>query len=85
LVAIFSDYSHNKLSRDEAVTALRQEARAALAGNFPGREGDVEAAFQQLFKAVFRKLILDNGIRCDGRSCSELRPIRCRSDILPAL
>lgn len=85
ITAIFSDYSHHKLSRDEAVTALRREARSDLAHDFPGQETNVEAAFQELSKAVFRRLILDNGIRCDGRSCHDLRPIRCRSDVLPAL
>jgi 3' exoribonuclease family, domain 1 len=38
---------------------------------------------QAVESAVFRKLVLQEGLRSDGRSLDEVRPIRSRAGLLP--
>ena len=64
LTAVLTDYSHHKQSRDRAVASVRRDAVAQLAPQFPAHPiALLDDSFNQLFKALFRRLILDSDIR----------------------
>ena len=67
--------------RHEQEEALRQQVLAQLG------EGVDAAAFQEAFEEVFRDVmrrhILDTGIRVDGRALSEIRPVSVEAGLLP--
>jgi polyribonucleotide nucleotidyltransferase len=77
-----------KHERHEAIDALKEEIIEAL---IP--EDDEEAAartmmanryFHDVEKKALRNLVLDKGLRVDGRKTDEIRPIWCEIDYLPA-
>jgi len=69
--------SYNRLDeiKNEIVTAVPEEEteRRAQAG----------AIFQHIMEKIFRKEILEDGIRPDGRGFSEVRPISIEVSLLP--
>ncbi|XP_047490209.1 polyribonucleotide nucleotidyltransferase 1, mitochondrial-like isoform X3 [Penaeus chinensis] len=86
LRSIFTDFSHNKLSRDEAVNKLRGDVTQKLIQGFPGTDSLIaNEVFSRTAKNVFRNLILDEDIRCDGRSLHDLRMISCEVDLYRTL
>lgn len=48
------------------------------------KEALVSSYFAKIQKAAVRNLILDEGIRLDGRKTTEIRPIWCEVDYLPS-
>src|SRR5690606_20103217 len=46
-------------------------------------EGLLNNIFHDLMKAEARRMILEDGIRPDGRQTTEIRPIWCEVDLLP--
>uniref|UniRef100_A0A2P2I4N6 polyribonucleotide nucleotidyltransferase n=1 Tax=Hirondellea gigas TaxID=1518452 RepID=A0A2P2I4N6_9CRUS len=81
ITEVLSDYSHDKQSRDLAISDIRNNMMTKLSQDFPGQVFDLNAAFNQLFKSTFRRLILDTQIRCDGRNYTHVREISCQADI----
>ncbi len=67
-------------ARDEA---LNKEAIEHFADIFPDDLSSVGDALYALKKVKVRAKILDKGIRPDGRSLTEIRPIWCEHGILP--
>lgn len=64
LRSIFTDFSHNKLSRDEAVNKLRGDVTQKLMQGFPGTDSLIaNEVFSRTAKTVFRNLVLDEDIR----------------------
>ncbi len=72
-----------KHARGELLREAREAALAALAHDYPGREGEVAGAVHDLTSRTFRSAILDQGRRADGRSTTEIRPIHCEVGWLP--
>jgi polyribonucleotide nucleotidyltransferase len=72
-----------KQSRAEALDAVKDEAREALAEDFPEQEAAIGEVIHDLEKAAIRKMILDEGVRADGRGSDEVRPITCETGVLP--
>jgi polyribonucleotide nucleotidyltransferase len=71
-----------KLARQDAVKAVRVEATALL------DETTVDAAsakdiFEAMEADVVRSAILDTGVRIDGRSGTQIRPIEAEVGVLP--
>jgi len=52
-------------------------------GQFAGRGGEVKKAFRSLQKKVVRTRIVEEGVRIDGRSTSQLRPLSADVDLIP--
>lgn len=74
----------DKVVRLEATDALEAEAIAALTGeNGPYTSNEVSDAYQSLLKAEVRNGILDDGIRPDGRTTEQIRPIWTQVGYLP--
>lgn len=72
--------STEREARDDA---LNKEAIEHFADIFPDDLSSVGDALYALKKVKVRAKILDKGIRPDGRSLTEIRPIWCEHGILP--
>ena len=73
----------DKASRENSTNEVKQEIVARLAEQFPEREVEIGEAAEQVIKEEFRKLILDRGIRVDGRTPEQVRDIWCEVGLLP--
>jgi len=69
--------------RQEREKAAKEDILAHFADVFPGREKEVDDAVYYLNKEIMRKKIIEQGIRPDGRTVTEVRPIWCEVGILP--
>ncbi|MDR1347284.1 MAG: polyribonucleotide nucleotidyltransferase [Prevotellaceae bacterium] len=74
-----------KHERTEAFAALKDEFIATI----PEEELDekksmIERYYHDVEKQAMRNMILDEGIRLDGRKTTEIRPIWCEVDYLPS-
>uniref|UniRef100_A0A1B0GPF7 polyribonucleotide nucleotidyltransferase n=1 Tax=Phlebotomus papatasi TaxID=29031 RepID=A0A1B0GPF7_PHLPP len=79
---IFRDTAHDKISRDVAVQAVRVEVLESVKGDFPDAEVSLlEGAFNRYCREVFRELIFERDLRCDGRGLDDLRNISCKIDL----
>ncbi|XP_063232104.1 polyribonucleotide nucleotidyltransferase 1, mitochondrial [Bacillus rossius redtenbacheri] len=80
---VFRDRSHDKLSRDAAVQAIRTDVLDKLSKGFeePVDANVVSTVFGQICKETFRSMIFEENIRCDGRTASELRSVSCQVDL----
>ncbi len=73
----------SKAERNAALDAAGEEIRAALGDEFADRPGEVKAAIRGLTKKLVRKRIVEDGVRVDGRSTSDIRPLSAEIDLLP--
>ena len=71
---------HERQAREDQVKA---EAHEAFAEQFEGRMSEVDDALYYLDKEIMRKKILDDGVRPDGRTLRQVRPLWCETGILP--
>ncbi|MDR2292975.1 MAG: polyribonucleotide nucleotidyltransferase [Prevotellaceae bacterium] len=74
-----------KHERTEAFAALKEEFTATI----PEEELDekksmIERYYHDVEKDAMRNMILDEGIRLDGRKTTEIRPVWCEIDYLPS-
>ncbi|KMQ92126.1 polyribonucleotide nucleotidyltransferase mitochondrial [Lasius niger] len=83
---IFSKHTHDKISRDHAINDLRNNVMEALKD--ANSDFDVKSAeriFGKITKDVFRTLILEMDVRCDGRPMDGIRDISCQVDLFNPL
>jgi polyribonucleotide nucleotidyltransferase len=73
---------HEKQARAKALDAIFEEIVAAVGGDETQRP-KVREAFEKVEKSEVRRLIVDKGIRVDGRSVKEVRPIWSEVEYLP--
>jgi polyribonucleotide nucleotidyltransferase len=77
-------YAPTKTERAKKVGALRDEVEAAIKERAPeATDFDVEQAFEYLQKKAFRISIMEKGVRADGRSINDLRPLYGEVGTLP--
>src|SRR4051812_2304114 len=72
-----------KQERYAALDACGGEVKAALAGEFPDRGGEVGEVFESMKKKHLRELVLTTGRRIDGRGTSDIRQITSEAGVLP--
>jgi polyribonucleotide nucleotidyltransferase len=70
-----------KEERSAALDVLSGEIREELDESFDA--ADLSSAFDAMFKHSVREQILSQGVRPDGRTTSEIRPITCMVGVLP--
>ncbi len=75
--------SFDRETRKQREQELKDDVKARFSQEFEGREAELSEALYELNKEVMRHKILDQGIRPDGRTTSEVRPIWCETGILP--
>jgi len=73
----------DKAARETAVDALKLDVVERLAEQFPERELEIAEAAEKVVKEEVRKLILDQGVRVDGRAPDQIRDIWCDVGLLP--
>ena len=90
---VLSQYELDKNARDEALDAIKEtEIKSAIA-ELP-EEDPLKVAiaedshaldnlFKKLTKKLMRRQIIEEGIRVDGRKLEEVRPISCKTELLP--
>ncbi|KAM3959300.1 polyribonucleotide nucleotidyltransferase 1 [Aphomia sociella] len=81
---ILSDHSHDKLSRDMAVTELRQTVLNQLRDT-QADVGQLQECFNTHLKQIFREMVFETDVRCDGRHLDELRKISCQVSVYEPL
>ena len=69
--------------RQEREAQVKAETIEALGAQFEGRESEIADALYYLNKEIMRKKILEEGVRPDGRTVTEIRPIWCEVGVLP--
>ncbi|GBP24439.1 Polyribonucleotide nucleotidyltransferase 1, mitochondrial [Eumeta japonica] len=81
---ILSDHRHDKMSRDLALAEVRQTVLNQL------RDTDADVnqlsdCFNSNLRQIFRDMIFENDVRCDGRGLDDLRNISCQVDLYEPL
>ncbi len=71
-----------KEQREDAVVVLSKEIEDKLVGEGQVVE-DIRRALEEVEKQSVRKFILERGVRIDGRTQYEIRPITCEIGVLP--
>ncbi|NXJ63801.1 PNPT1 nucleotidyltransferase, partial [Rostratula benghalensis] len=86
IYAVFTDSSHDKISRDEAINKIRLETEEQLKEKFPEAEPyEIMESFNVVSKDIFRNLVLTEYRRCDGRDLTSLRDIKCEVNMFKML
>ncbi len=74
--------THEKQARADAVGRVFDEVWAAL-GADESKKGTARKAFEEVESAEVRRLIVERGLRVDGRKVNEIRPISIELAYLP--
>lgn len=93
LYAIFTDYTHDKQSRDQAISLARNQTIKNLlktddkVKEFPRiyTYQNLSNIFTKFAKNIIRNLVLEESKRVDGRRLDQLRDIKCSKDLYPSL
>ena len=72
-----------KLSREQALLQVTAETQHALAERFPAQSKAIDEAVEALTKTEVRRMILNDGVRPDGRGPTEIRPLAAQVGVLP--
>ncbi|KAK3932810.1 Polyribonucleotide nucleotidyltransferase 1, mitochondrial [Frankliniella fusca] len=79
---IFSNYTLNKQQRDIAVSSLRASVFQEIERRgIDTDRGNLNQAFSSFVRTVFRDLIFESNVRCDGRGLTDLRDISCEVNL----
>jgi polyribonucleotide nucleotidyltransferase len=74
-----------KAERAEATDAASKSIIEQLSGEFADRVGELKPAVRSLTKKLVRKRIVEEGLRIDGRSTDEIRPLSAEVDLFPSV
>ncbi|MCG2610688.1 polyribonucleotide nucleotidyltransferase [Flavobacterium sp. SM15] len=78
-----------KSERSEKFAAVKEEAKALFTEEEYAENADLAGLVGKYFyktnKEAVRNVILEKGIRLDGRKTTEIRPIWCETDYLPSV
>jgi len=85
LKVILTTHSHDKKSRDNAMFSLRKQMLENLSQDFPDQSSSILDSFNSLFKEVYANVVIETGLRCDGRTTSDIRPISCQVSLFDPL
>ena len=77
------EVTKNRVIRQENVDAVEEETLEHFAEEFEGREREVSDTLYKMKKEKVRALIINKGVRPDGRKTDEVRPIWCEVGMLP--
>jgi len=72
-----------KSERQDAMKAIKEEARAAYEDRLEEVEQDIGESISKLEHDLIRAMVLEEGHRIDGRRLDEVRPITCEVEVLP--
>ncbi len=72
-----------KAERNAGLAEVTESIQSQLAAEFAGREGEVKGAVRGLTKKLVRKRIVEEGLRIDGRTTTDIRPLSAEVDLFP--
>ena len=72
-----------KEERENQWSALKAETQKALAEKFPSSEGVIDYQLEDILYKESRRLVIEEGVRADGRKTDQIRPITCHIGVLP--
>jgi len=67
----------------DKIMIIKEEIGKELESEFPEDKESIEVSFKDLERELVRKLILEKGIRPDGRKPDEIREINCEVGLFP--
>ncbi|MBI3811589.1 MAG: polyribonucleotide nucleotidyltransferase [Nitrospirae bacterium] len=73
----------NKSAREEQLGDILKGVVKEINTPEADRTREINEVFHELERNAVRQMILNKGIRADGRGCSAIRPITCEVGILP--
>jgi polyribonucleotide nucleotidyltransferase len=76
-----ADKTERAVATDDATRAIVDQLTAE-GGEFEDRAGEVKAAIRSLTKKVVRKRIVEEGLRIDGRTPTDIRPLSAEVHVL---
>jgi len=97
LYEIFTNYTHDKRSRDEAISQIRNSVINSILKKTETKQEIIQLKvavynyqtlsehFMKFTKNIVRNLILEESKRVDGRGLDELRNIICKTDLYKSL
>ncbi|MDR1458491.1 MAG: polyribonucleotide nucleotidyltransferase, partial [Puniceicoccales bacterium] len=81
-------FQNSKTLREKHVDEIKEKAKAMLVAELGGETfNEIEAniVLEKMQKNLYRKSILDQGRRVDGRQLDEIRPLFCQTGLLPCV
>lgn len=75
--------SPSKVARHRGMDEVREKVMATLAPDFPEKESEMFALFEDLERAILREGIIKNQMRVDGRGLKDIRQIDAKVSVLP--
>jgi polyribonucleotide nucleotidyltransferase len=72
-----------KAERNAALDAATTFIIESLSPEFPERGGELKAAVRGLTKKLVRRRIVEEGLRIDGRTTTDIRPLSAEVDLFP--
>ena len=82
----YKEVVYSKLAKEERYAKndeINDSVLEALAEKYPEEEGDIKTLLHDIEKELMRKRILEEGVRLDGRTLTEVRPIKAEVGIIP--
>ncbi len=73
----------DKMAREDALRAVGLDVASRLQERFPDAGSQVSEIISAVTKEEVRRRIIDDGVRPDGRSPKEIRPLACVVGLLP--
>lgn len=73
----------DKVALNARINAVLDDCKANFAEKYDGREQEVDELLYKMQKEIVRKTIIEKGIRPDGRTTKQIRPIWCEVGVLP--
>lgn len=74
---------NDKKEREDKLATVKTDLVLKHIEENPESEGDLRKIFEKVLKDTMRELVVTKGMRADGRSPEEIRPITCDLTILP--
>ncbi len=73
----------NKTERQKSLDNLKDAITAGIGGDDVMKIRDISIVFHDIERDMVRKMILEKGMRADGRGVRDIRQITCDTSILP--
>lgn len=73
----------DKIIREENINKVVENTLQHFEETYPEKEKEIKDVLYKLLKEEVRRMIIQEGIRPDGRALDEIRPISCEIGILP--
>jgi polyribonucleotide nucleotidyltransferase len=72
-----------KMERQNAYAEIRDEALESFQEEYPEEENYIIHVLEEIEKKEMRRMVLEEGVRIDGRGMTDIRPISCEVGVLP--